>query len=47
VPNIEPVDVADVCPDPSSAISAMVGLPNPSPSTAVKMMCEPSGVNVG
>ena len=40
-------DVADVSPDPSSATSSMVAVLMASPSVVVKMMCVPSGVNVG
>jgi hypothetical protein len=47
VPNIGPEVVAEVIPVPSDRIVAIVGLPNPVPSTAVKMICRPSGVQLG
>jgi hypothetical protein len=47
VPNIGPDDVAGRSPVPSRWTIAIVGSPNPVPSTAVKMIPVPSGVHVG
>lgn len=46
VPTSGPDDVADCRPLPSRWTIAILGSPNPVPSTAVKMIRSPSGVQV-